>query len=125
MFRKIITSLVVMGLLSQPLIAQAKMIGTDQSIAITRDIESRDKVSEFLNRRDVAAKLASMGLTAAIANERAAAMTQEEINSIAGKIDSLPAGGFVISEGMGVLLIVAIVLIAILAFTRNEPAKAS
>lgn len=125
MFRKIITSLVVMGLLSQPLIAQAKMIGTDQSIAITRDIESRDKVSEFLNRRDVAAKLASMGLTAAIANERAAAMTQEEINSIAGKIDSLPAGGFVISEGMGVLLILATVLIAILAFTRNEPAKAS
>jgi hypothetical protein len=50
-------------------------------------------VARFIQRPEVAAQLESMGLSASIAQERVAAMTPEEVNALAGHIETLPAGG--------------------------------
>ena len=75
-----------------PFSTQAGMIGTDQVVANATAEANRDKVRDFVSRTDVQKQFESLGLTTANAAERVNAMTQDEINRIAGKIDTLPAG---------------------------------
>lgn len=92
MFYKLISQLLIVSMIMLPFSAQAGMIGTDQAIASAQDLANRDKVQEFVSRGDVIKKFESLGLAATTAQERVNAMTQEEVNRIAGKIDTLPAG---------------------------------
>jgi hypothetical protein len=89
---KFVCHLLIACMVLLPFAANAGMIGTDQAIASAVDQANRDKVGEFVARSDVVKQFETLGLTAANAQERVNAMTQEEINRIAGKIDSLPAG---------------------------------
>jgi hypothetical protein len=75
-----------------PFSTQAGMIGTDQVVANATAQANRDKVRDFVSRTDVQKQFEALGLTSANAAERVNAMTQDEINRVAGKIDSLPAG---------------------------------
>jgi len=75
-----------------PFSTQAGMIGTDQVVANATAEANRDKVRDFVSRTDVQKQFETLGLTTANAAERVNAMTQDEINRIAGKIDTLPAG---------------------------------
>jgi hypothetical protein len=89
---KLISQLLILSLVLLPFSAQAGMISTDQVVASAVAQANRDKVRDFVNRTDVAKQFEALGLSAATAAERTNAMTQEEINRIAGKIDTLPAG---------------------------------
>ena len=71
--------------------AQAGMIGTDQVVTTSSAME-RSAVLNFLSRGDVASQLQSFGLDAATAKDRVAAMTDEEVRYLAGRIDSMPTG---------------------------------
>lgn len=84
--------------------AQAGMIGTDQIVTAASQAD-RTTVLEFLGRADVASQLQSFGLDAKSATERVAAMTDAEVQVLAGKINSMPAG----ADGVGVLLILLLV----------------
>ena len=86
-------------------IATAGMIGTDQVVASTSQMD-RTTVLNFLSRSDVANKLHSLGIDPATANDRVAAMTDQEVQSLAGRINSMPAGGT--STGAAILIIVLI-----------------
>ena len=92
LFHKLISQLLIACMILLPFSAQAGMIGTDQAIASVQDQSNREKVNEFVSRTDVVKQFEALGLSAATAQDRVNAMTQEEINRIAGKIDSLPAG---------------------------------
>ena len=92
LFSKLICQLLSACMVLLPFTANAAMIGTDQAIASAVDQANRDKVSDFVSRNDVVKQFEVLGLTPATAQDRVNAMTQEEINRIAGKIDSLPAG---------------------------------
>ena len=83
--------IVCMGAL--PFSAYAGMIGTDQFAAAAQAAGSRDKVRNFVDRSEVRNQLQSMGVSPAAAQARVSAMSDDEVASIAGKIDSLPAGG--------------------------------
>src|SRR5438128_1117870 len=83
-------------------IAQAGMIGTDQVVASASQAD-RNSVLSFVSRGDVAGQLQSMGLDPATAKDRVAAMTDQEVRYIAGKIDTMPAGAL---SGSGLLLII-------------------
>jgi hypothetical protein len=87
---------------------QAAMISSEQAIAASVQAE-RDTVARFVLRADVQRQLASHGLTNAA--DRVAALTDDEVRSLAGKIDSLPAGA---DSGVTFLLIVALVLLLLL-----------
>ena len=72
-------------------LAQAGMIGTDQVMSSTSKAE-RSALLAFVGRTEVARELQSFGLDAAAAKDRVAAMTDEEVRYLAGRIDALPAG---------------------------------
>ena len=86
-------------------IATAGMIGTDQVVASSPQAD-RTTVLNFLNRSDVASQLQSLGLDPSTAKDRVGAMSDQEVQSLAGQISAMPAGG--ISSGAAVLLIVLI-----------------
>ena len=75
-----------------PVGAVVVQLSTGDVVASATDQANRDKVMEFAARADVQKSFESMALTAANAKDRVNAMTQEEVNRIAGKIDSMPAG---------------------------------
>ncbi len=89
---KLISQLLILSMVVLPFSTQAGMIGTDQVVASATAQANRDKVREFVSRTDVQKQFEALGLTASTAAERVNAMTQDEINRVAGKIDSLPAG---------------------------------
>ena len=89
---KLISQLLIVSMILLPFSTQAGMIGTDQAVANAQDLANIDKVRDFVSRADVAKQFEMMGLSAANAADRVNAMTQVEINRIAGKIDSMPAG---------------------------------
>ena len=117
---KPIVSLVIACMILLPFSAQAGMVSTDQAIASAQDLTNLVRVQDFFNRAEVNAKLESMGLTAGVAQDRVKAMTQEEINRIANKIDSVPAGGWFFGITTGALAIIAVTIIVIVALNQRN-----
>jgi hypothetical protein len=104
-FARTISRLLVVLLIWSPYhMAQASMIGTDQVVSPASQLE-RNTVLNFVGRTDVSSQLQALGLDPATAAERIAAMTDEEVRSLAGRINALPAGG----DAAGVLLLIVIV----------------
>ena len=87
---------------------QAAMIGVDEALAAQRQAE-RGKLQGFLARADVQKQLAVLGVGPAAAAERANALTDDEVQQLAGRIDSLPAGADI--SGTGLLLVLIIILL--------------
>jgi hypothetical protein len=73
-------------------IVQAGMIGADQAVAAASAQAERQAVLSLVSRSDVASQLQSLGVDLKTANDRVAAMTDEEVHSLAGQLNSLPAG---------------------------------
>jgi hypothetical protein len=111
--RLLIVCTVGMGL---PLPASAGIVSTDQIVASVE----RDQVRNFLDRAEVRSQLQSMGVDANAARARVDALTDEEVTSLANRIEQLPAGG---SDVLGVLLVVFIILLVtdILGLTKVFP----
>jgi hypothetical protein len=84
--------------------AQAGMIGTDQVASVASQAD-RNTVLEFLGRAEVTSQLQSLGVDAASVKDRVAAMTDQEVQMLAGKIANQPAGG----DTLGVVLLLLIV----------------
>lgn len=85
-------------------VAQAGMIGTEQFVGSTSQAD-RAAVLSVISRSDVASQLQSMGLDQATARDRVAAMTDQEVRSLAGSLNALPAGA---SSGGAILLLILI-----------------
>ena len=88
-------------------IAQAGMIGTAQAISTASDAE-RGTVLNFVARSDVANQLQSFGINASNAKDRVAAMTDDEVRYLAGRIQTMPAGADA-GDLLVIILIVAII----------------
>ena len=88
--------------------AQAGMIGTDQIVTAASQAD-RTTVLEFLGRAEVANQLQSLGLDAKSATDRVAAMTDAEVQMLAGKINSMPAG----ADSTGVIILLLLVGVAV------------
>lgn len=90
--RMISRILIVLMMLLPFQTAQAGMIRTDQVISAA-SVQSGSTVA--LNQRvrsEVASQLQSMGIDPQTAKDRVAALTDQEVSSLAGEIGSLPAG---------------------------------
>ena len=77
--------------------ASAGMIATDQTMGTGAD------------RAGLASELQSLGIDAAIAKERVAAMTDQEVRNLAGEIANAPAGG-VYGEGIVFIILVSLII---------------
>jgi len=83
-------------------VAQAGIISTDQAVASAQ--ADRTAVLNLISRSDVAEQLQALGLDPAIAKDRVAALTDEEVQSLAGKLNALPAG----ADAAGVVVVILI-----------------
>src|SRR4051812_33326871 len=79
----------------------------------TEDLE-RERVKAMLERPEVQAEMQKMGVGAADAAKRVDAMTAEEVRSLAGRLDQLPAGGARMSDQTLLLIIVILLLVIII-----------
>src|SRR6266480_2966192 len=99
--------LVVLMIWTPYQVAQAAMIGTDQ-VGTSSSSADRGAVLGFINRTDVASQLQALGLDPASAKDRVAAMTDNEVQSLAGRINSTPAGA---DSGGGVVLLIIVIAV--------------
>lgn len=102
--------------IGMPLPASAGIVTTDQVQASTE----RDKVRSFLDRTEVRSQMQALGVDADAALARVNALTDEEVQNLAGRIDQLPAGGDSI---LGILFAIFIILLItdILGLTKVFP----
>jgi len=109
--------------------AHAEMVTTMQVAASQRgQIPPRERIEALLDRADVRAALERRGVSAAEARKRIAALSDDEVQRIAGKLDSLPAGGDVVDVLWIAFLVFLVLLVTdILGFTKvfsfTRPAK--
>ena len=107
--------LMVLMIWSPMQLAQAGMIGTDQVASVASQAD-RNTVLQFLSRAEVTSQLQSLGVDATTVKDRVAAMTDQEVQSLAGKIHSMPAGAD--STGVVILLIVVAAVVWWVWFRR-------
>ena len=96
--------------------AQAGMVGTDKVAASAQSQFERERIHTFLDREDVRMQLQTQGIDASTAKARVDALTDEEVQKVAGRLDTIPAGGEILS----LLFTIFIVLLItdILGFTK-------
>jgi hypothetical protein len=115
-FQRAMASLLIVCVfgITVPLPAMAAMIET-QSIAAS---SSRDRLASMLDRADIVAQLELHGVNSEDVKARVAALTDDEAAQLAGKMDSVPAGGL-----LELILIAFLVLVItdLLGYTHIFP----
>lgn len=71
----------------------AGMVGTNEVVAAVQVQGARDKLRDFVGRSEMRNQLQTLGISPTAAQARVGAMTDAEVASVVGQIDSLPAGG--------------------------------
>ncbi len=120
-FKRYIASVLIVAtaLAGLPLTAQAGIVSSDDILSSSAAVANRDRVSNFLARDDVRQALQAQGVSPQAATQRVQAMSDAEVEQLAGRIDQAPAGGDV----LGVLFTVFIVLLVtdIMGLTKVFP----
>jgi hypothetical protein len=95
--------------------AQAGMIGTEQLAQPSQPSQpDRGTVLGFVTRGDLAGELQGFGIDPATAKDRVAAMTDDEVRQLAGRINSAPAG----ADVAGLLLLIVVIAVIWWAWKR-------
>jgi hypothetical protein len=92
-FVRYICRMLIVCMAAFPFSTYAGMVGTDQVVAAAHSQGARDKLRDLISRSEVRNQLQSYGISPTAAQARVSAMTDAEVASLAGQIDSLPAGG--------------------------------
>jgi len=85
--------------------AYAGMVGTAEVVNQQQAVMDRAQLLTALNREDVRAQLIAMGVDPKAAQERVAALSDDELQAAAGNVQSLPAGGDILSVALIVFLV--------------------
>lgn len=89
--------------------AAAEIVSTEEAVQQS----DRDRVQEFVSREGVEERLQQLGVAPEEARKRVNAMTPEEVRVVAGKIDTLAAGGALSSTDWIIILLLIIVVVLI------------
>jgi hypothetical protein len=107
--------------------AHAGLVSTEAAQVEARGVEARARLGGFLDRDDVRLALEARGIDPAEARARVDALSDAEVQAIAGRLDELPAGG---NGVVGAILLVFFVLLItdLLGLTHvfpfvNHPAR--
>lgn len=113
-FKKLLCRFLAVALITLPFqTGQASMISTDQVNSVETTQVNRTLVLNHLSRSQTVSEFQALGLDAQDARDRVAAMTDDEVGSLAGQINAVPAGG----DGL-VVLILVVFFIWYFAFRR-------
>jgi hypothetical protein len=117
-----LSHLVVFGILALSVHApavQAAIVTTDAIVSAQQAEQDRTHIKGLLDREDVKQRLLAAGVSPGDVAARVDALSDIEAQTLAGKIDELPAGG----DALGVLVFLFVVLLItdILGFTDIFP----
>lgn len=87
--------------------AQAALIGTDTIVRAEQAQQDRARLESLLDREEVKQRLLGQGVDAADVKARVDALSDSEVQTLAQRIDQLPAGG----DGLGVLVFIFVLLL--------------
>jgi hypothetical protein len=96
-------------------IATAGMIGSDQ-VAASSPQADRTTVLNFLSRADVSGQLQTLGIDPSTAKDRVGAMSDQEVQSLAGRISAMPAAG---DSTAGAILLIVLIAAAVWWFWQR------
>lgn len=91
-----VSKLIVSLVLSVTLFAQVswgQIASTELILGSPATVSSQEKVSQFVARDDVAEAFEKLGVDPKIIELKVASLSDDEVSTIASKIDTLPAGG--------------------------------
>jgi hypothetical protein len=115
---------VCVGFLGAPMpAAHAELIATDRVEEAAQAQTARAYVGSLLDRADVRAALQKQGVSADEAKARVAALSDSEVEGLAQRIQTLPAGagGFETVLWIGFLVFLILLITDILGFTKVFP----
>jgi hypothetical protein len=92
--------------------ARAEIVSTEEVAGAAQSAANRERVMEVMGRAEVEQGLVKLGVDPQAAKARVAALSEAEVNALAGKLDSLPAGAR-LTHTEFVLLIILIIVLAI------------
>lgn len=104
--------LVSLALFNLP--AHAELVSTHEILASQQDAPARERIKTLMDRADVATQLESLGIAPQQARARVDAMTDAEIQTIAGKLGTLPAGGALGTYELILILLVVILVVLLI-----------
>jgi hypothetical protein len=119
--RRLVASLVLVSMtgLAVPLPAQAGIVATQALAASSAASTDREHLAALLARTDLRAQLEAKGVRAADVQARIDALSDEEVAQLAGRVDSLPAGGDIV--GALVLVFLVLLITDLLGLTQVFP----
>ncbi|HUN70230.1 MAG TPA: PA2779 family protein [Burkholderiales bacterium] len=115
---RFVCRILIASMMVLPFQARAGLIGAEQAVSAAQAQAARATIDAYIERAEVLQKLQAYGLSPQEAQARVAALSDAEITALAGRIDSVPAGGWV------PLLLAAILVIYILLERSKEEAAA-
>jgi hypothetical protein len=96
-----------------PQAAVAALVETETMLDMSRSLEARETVRQFMAREDVRSAIVSQGVDPLEADARLDSLTDAEVIQLADQIEQLPAGGDFLGFVIAVLVIVILVLVII------------
>jgi hypothetical protein len=98
--------------LSSPLVANARVIGTLQAIESQNRAADLATVNSALAREEVRSQFASLGVDPAQIEARVASLTDQELRTLAGQMQEMPAGADALAI-IGIVFLVLLILEAV------------
>lgn len=95
-------------------LVRAELVTTPEAASQESADTDRAKVQHFLEQATVKERLQAMGVDGIVAEQRVAALDQQEIHALAQRIDAMPAGGNITTNEWILIVLVAILLVIIL-----------
>ena len=101
--------------------AQAGIVGTEVIVSTAQAQLDRTQIMNLLDRKDIQEQLISHGVTAEQAKARVDSLSDADTHTLAGQLNTLPAGGD--SSILGVIVLIFLVLLVtdILGLTNVFP----
>ena len=95
-------------------IARAELVTTPEAATQESADTDRAKVQHFLEQATVKERLQAMGVDGIVAEQRIAALDQQEIHALAQRIDAMPAGGDITTNEWILIVLLAILLVILI-----------
>lgn len=110
-FRNLVVAVLICSIVSlgAPVVAEARVIGTLAAVESQQRAQDLATISATLARQEVREQFAAMGVDAAQAEKRIAAMTDSELRTMAEQMKNLPAGGDFLAV-LGVVFVILLIL---------------
>lgn len=104
----LITTLSVLSL-GAPVVSYAGLIDTATVVEASQRTADLATIRAGLDREDVRAQLVSLGVNEQVVDTRLAALTDAELNDLAGRMEQLPAGGDILAV-IGIVFVILLIL---------------